>query len=54
MSGLTPEEKEVELKIISREFERVQEFAGLAENGLDVISDFLEKWRRYSGGMINA
>ena len=54
VNTLTPEEKELELKIISREFERVQEFANLAENGLEVIADFLEKWRRYSGGMHNA
>ena len=51
---LTSEEKNMELKIISREFERVQEFANLAENGLDVTAGFLEKWRSYSGGMDNA
>lgn len=54
INSLTQEEKELELKIISREFERVQEFASLAENGLEVTADFLEKWRRYSGGMDNA
>lgn len=54
VSSLTAEEKEMELKIISREFERVQEFASLAENGLEVTSSFLEKWRQYSGGMENA
>ena len=54
VSALTPDEKEMELKVISREFERVQEFANLAENGLEVIASFLEKWRQYSGGMDNA
>lgn len=44
----------MELKVISREFERVQEFANLAENGLEVTASFLEKWRQYSGGMDNA
>ncbi len=53
-SLLTAEEKEMELKIISREFDRVQEFASLAENGLEVTASFLEKWRMYSGGMDNA
>lgn len=51
VSALTPDEKEMELKVISREFERVQEFANLAENGLEVTASFLEKWRQYSGGM---
>lgn len=54
VSALTPDEKEMELKVISREFERVQEFANLAENGLEVTASFLEKWRQYSGGMDNA
>lgn len=54
VTSLTVEEKELELKIIAREFERVQEFASLAENGLEVTSSFLEKWRQYSGGMENA
>lgn len=54
VAELTPEEKEIELKVISREFERVQEFASLAENGLAVTASFLEKWRQYSGGMENA
>ena len=54
ITSLTPDEKEMELKVISREFERVQEFAGLAENGLEVTAGFLEKWRKYSGGMDNA
>lgn len=51
---LSSEEKEMELKIIAREFERVQEFASLAENGLEASNDFLEKWRHYSGGMSDA
>lgn len=54
VSALTSDEKEMELKVISREFERVQEFANLAENGLEVTASFLEKWRQYSGGMDNA
>ena len=54
VSALTPDEKEMELKVISREFERVQEFANLAENGLEVTASFLEKWRQYSEGMDNA
>ena len=54
VASLTPDEKEMELKVISREFERVQEFASLAENGLEVTAGFLEKWRQYSGGMENA
>jgi len=54
VNSLSIEEKEMELKIISREYERVQEFASLAENGLKVTSGFLEKWRHYSGGMENA
>ena len=52
--ALTPEEKEMELRVISREFERVQEFASLAENSLEVTSSFLEKWRQYLGGAENA
>ena len=54
ITSLTPEEKEMELKIISREFERMKEFASLAENGLEATSGFLNKWRQYSGGMENA
>lgn len=54
INQLSAEEKEMELRIISREFDRVQEFASLAENGLEVTSDFLQKWRQYSGGMENA
>ena len=47
---LTQEEKDIEMKIIAREYERVKEFADLAENGMDVMSEFLEKWRSYTGG----
>ena len=47
---LTDEEKQIEMKIISREFERVKEFADLAENGLEVKGEFLNKWSQYSGG----
>lgn len=54
ISSLSREEKEMECKIISREYDRVQEFASLAENGFDVTSEFLEKWRQYSGGLYNA
>ncbi|MCM1232543.1 MAG: DEAD/DEAH box helicase family protein [Ruminococcus flavefaciens] len=46
--------KKMELKIIAGEFERVQEFADLAENGFEVKSEFLEKWSIYAGGMNNA
>lgn len=54
VNQLSLDEKQMELKIIAGEFERVQEFAGLAENGLEVKSDFLEKWRIYTGGMNGA
>ncbi len=50
VESLSIEEKEMELKIIAREYERVKEFASLAENGLDVTADFLEKWKQYIGG----
>lgn len=50
ISTLSSEEKQIEMKIVAREFERVKEFADLAENGLSVKSDFLEKWSRYTGG----
>lgn len=51
---LSLEEKQMELKIIAGEFERVQEFAELAKNGLEVKGDFLEKWKIYAGGMSGA
>lgn len=54
VSQLTLDEKQMELKIIAGEFERVQEFAELAENGLEVKGDFLEKWKIYAGGMNGA
>lgn len=51
---LTTEDKEIESKIIAREYERVKEFAQMAENGLEVTSEFLAKWRKYLGGQENA
>lgn len=50
ISVLSPDEKQMEMKIISREFERVREFADLAENGMEVKSDFLSRWSNYIGG----
>ena len=54
VSQLSLEEKQMELKVIAGEFERVQEFAELAENGLEVKGDFLEKWKTYAGGIKGA
>lgn len=54
VSQLSLDEKQMELKIIAGEFERVQEFAELAENGLEVKGDFLEKWKIYAGGIKGA
>lgn len=54
VSQLSLEEKQMEMKIIAGEFERVQEFAELAENGLEVKGDFLERWKIYAGGMSGA
>lgn len=48
---LSSEERQMEMKIISREYERVKEFANLALNGLEVKSEFLKIWSQYVGGI---
>ena len=50
ISLLSAEEKEIERKIIAREYERVKEFAQLAENSLEITAEFLGKWKMYLGG----
>ena len=42
------EEKMIEKKIIGREYERLKEFADMAENGLDAYEKFLKVWELYS------
>lgn len=49
---LSPEEKQMEMKVIAREFDRVKEFADLSENGMEVMNDFLNKWSNYIGGEV--
>ncbi len=50
---LTLEERQMEMKIISREYERVEEFANLAINGLEVKNEFLNIWSKYVGGNVD-
>ncbi|HEY5557525.1 DEAD/DEAH box helicase family protein [Acetobacterium sp.] len=45
---LSDEEKKTECRIIERQFERLQEFASLAENGSEAYEAFINKWELYS------
>lgn len=53
IDSLSPDERQMEMKIISREYERVEEFANLAINGLEVKNEFLNIWSKYVGGNID-
>ena len=44
---LPPEVRAVELKVISREYERLKEFASLAEDGDKATLEFLKMWQLY-------
>lgn len=50
LSLLSPDEIKFERKIIQREFERLKEFASLAENGIEATNIFLKQWELYSNG----
>ena len=47
---LSIDEINMEKKIIAREYERLQEFAKLAINGIEAFNEFLSKWEMYSNG----
>ena len=53
IDSLSPDERQMEMKIISREYERVEEFANLAINGLEVKTEFLRIWSNYVGGNVD-
>ncbi len=52
IDSLSLDERQMEMKVISREYERVREFADLAINGLEVKNEFLNIWSKYIGGNV--